>query len=141
MTAKPPVSQGDDRRAIYEQDMESVRYRHAAKWSRFQTVSAIDGAALYVSFKGGLTGAESVLTMVLATLLLGLIFVLVNVDERTISAYGKRVREFETAANAPAVSVVFRPVSRFKPSYLLIYGILAFNVAVIARLAFWPAGL
>jgi hypothetical protein len=139
--AKPPTSQGDDRRAIYEQDMESVRYRHGAKWGRFQTASAIEGAALYVSFKGGLTRTESVLTMVLATLLLAIIFGLVISDERTISAYGKRVREFENSASAAHVSGTFRPLSRFKASYLLIYGILAFNVAVIARLAFWPTGL
>lgn len=79
--------------------------------------------------------------MILATLLLAIIFALVNSDEKTISAYGKRVREFENSAGAPAVAGTFRPLSGFKASYILIYGILAFNVAVIVRLAFWPAGL
>lgn len=136
-----PAQQTDDRRAIYEQDMETIRYRHAAKWSRFKTVSAIEGAALYVSFRGGLTVTESVLVMVLATLLLTVVFLLVNVDDRMMGAYGARVQEFEAAADAPFSVPSLGLVGWINPTVALTLGILAFNVAVIVRLVFWPLGL
>jgi len=131
----------EDRRTIYEQDMESVRYRHAAKWSRFQTVSAIEGAALYVSFRGGLSGTESVLIMVLGTLLLALIAALIITDDRCMAAYCDRVREFETLAGVSSLSGVYHPVSWINPTHTLIAGTLVFNAAVTVRLAFWPVGL
>jgi hypothetical protein len=135
------ASRAEDRRAIYQQDMESVRYRHGAKWSRFQTVSALEGAALYVSFRGGMSRTESVLLMVLVTLLLAVVVALVVTDERSMSAYCKRVREFEDATGASPLNGIYYPVVWFNPTYTLIAAVLVFNAAVIVRLAFWPSGL
>ncbi|MFL6846662.1 MAG: hypothetical protein ACJ8ER_17485 [Allosphingosinicella sp.] len=138
--AGPPVSQGDDRRAIYEQDMESVRHREAAKWSKFQTVSAIEGAALYVCFEGGLNATESILLMVAASLLIVLAFWLVLIDEKVRMASLKRAVDFEKSAGTPYPEKAFY-VLPVQPSHLVMPGVLAFNVAIVARLAFWPSGL
>lgn len=94
-----------------------------------------------MSFKAGLSRTESVLTIVLATLLLAVIFGLVVSDDRAMSAYGKRIAAFENSTGAPPPTGAWRRVSPVKPTHLLIFGVLAFNIAVIARLAFWPAGL
>jgi hypothetical protein len=134
-------AQDDNRRAIYEQDMESIRYRHAAKWSRFQTVSAIEGAALYASFRGGLTTTESVLVMALATLLLTVVFLFVSMDDRMMLAYHERVHEFELSANKPLSGPSFGLFYRINPTRILTLGILAFNAAAIVRLVYWPVGL
>ncbi|MEA3011888.1 MAG: hypothetical protein QOD42_433 [Sphingomonadales bacterium] len=131
----------DDRRAIYEQDTASVRYRDGQKWSRFQTASVIEGAALYVSFGAGLSRIEGVLIMLLGSALLALVFTLVAMDDRVMAPYLARIREFETAAGVPYQRGNFRPLFGVRTSRLAMGAILIFNAAVVARLVLWPAGL
>lgn len=127
-------AQGEDRRTIYEQDMQSVRYHDAAKWNRFQTVSVIEGAALYASFGSELSWVLRMCALILATGLIAMVFVIAIVDDRITASYLDRVREFEHAAGAPYRTGKTRPFLRLRMSRVLMTAILVFNAAALVWL-------
>lgn len=131
---KPLVQQDDDRRVIYEQDMQSVRHHDSAKWSRFQTVSVIEGGALYAAFGEGLTPDGRILLFFAATMLIALVFVLAVIDDRITASYLARVREFEQAAGAPYPQGNTRPLFRWRMSRVVMATLLMFNVVILGAL-------
>ena len=135
----PPVS--DELRIIYEQDGEFVRHHDGVKWSRFQLVSVIEGAALYASFQAsGLSRLETVALMAAATVVIGFIFVLAIVDSRATGSHLKRMRAYEKANGVEYNRPNLRPLFGFRTTRVAMSTILLFNLLVMARLATWTGG-
>ena len=134
----PPPS--DEVRIVYEQDSEFVRHHDGIKWSRFQLVAVIEGAALYASFQArGLTRSESVALMAAATVVIGFIFVLAIVDSRATGSHLARMRAYEKANGVEFSRPNLRPLFGFRTTRVAMITIMLFNLLVMARLAFWVA--
>ena len=135
----PPAN--DELRIIYEQDGEFVRHHDGVKWSRFQLVSVIEGAALYASFQAsGLSRLETVALMAAATVVIGFIFVLAIVDSRATGSHLKRMRAYEKANGVEYSRPNLRPLFGFRTTRVAMSTILLFNVLVMIRLATWSGG-
>lgn len=135
----PPSS--EEVRIIYEQDAEFVRHHDGIKWSRFQLVSVIEGAALYASFQAkGLTRFEGVALMAAATTIIGFIFVLAIVDSRATGSHLKRMRRYEKENGVSYDRPNLRPIFGFRTTRVAMSTILLFNLLVMARLAGWAGG-
>lgn len=134
--APHPQLAAEARKAIYEQDGHFLRYRDGLKWSRFQTVSAIEGAGLYGAFQmSTLSTLEHLGVMIVATLLIFLIFVLVFVDEKDVASHLERVKNFEIDAGYPYPPTKRRPLLGVKTTRYVMGVLLLFNLFVIGRLA------
>jgi hypothetical protein len=80
---------------VYQQDCENVRYQDALRWSRFQTVAAIEGGALYAVLGADL-GRPLTLWILLASLLLiVLLAMLAKKDQNDMRAHIDRLRRLE----------------------------------------------
>ena len=135
----PPVN--DEHRIIYEQDGEFVRHHDGVKWSRFQLVSVIEGAALYASFQAsGLSRLETVVLMGAATVVIGFIFVLAIVDSRATGSHLKRMRAYEKANGVEYRRPNLRPLFGFRTTRVAMSTIMIFNLLVMIRLAGWAGG-
>ena len=131
----------EELRTIYEQDGEFVRHHDGVKWSRFQLVSVIEGAALYASFQAsGLSRLETVALMAAATTVIGFIFVLAIVDSRATGSHLSRMRAYEKANGVSYVRPNLRPLLGFRTTRVAMSTILLFNLLVIIRLAWWGGG-
>lgn len=138
MPAKPAPPVSEELRIIYEQDGEFVRHHDGIKWSRFQLVSVIEGAALYAGFQAsGLSRFETVLLMAAATTIIGFIFVLAIVDSRATGSHLKRMRAYEKAYGVEYSRPNLRPLFGFRTTRVAMSTILLFNLLVMARLALW----
>jgi hypothetical protein len=132
----------EELRTIYEQDGEFVRHHDGIKWSRFQLVAVIEGAALYSSFQmQGLSVAERVTLMAAATVIIGFIFVLAVVDSRATGSHLRRMRDYESAHGVAYRRPNLRPLFGFRTTRVAMLTILAFNMVVMMRLARWPEAL
>lgn len=132
-------SAAEELRTIYEQDGEFVRHHDGVKWSRFQLVAVIEGAALYSSFQmQGLSVAERVTLMAAATVIIGFIFVLAVVDSRATGSHLRRMRDYETSHGVAYRRPNLRPLFGFRTTRVAMLTILAFNLVVMMRLARWP---
>ncbi len=140
---RPPESPvNEERRTIYEQDGEFVRHHDGVKWSRFQLVSVIEGAALYASFQAiGLSRAETVVLMAAATVVIGFIFVLAIVDSRATGSHLKRMRAYEKANGIEYKRPNLRPLFGFRTTRVAMSTIMLFNVLVMIRLAWWTGSV
>lgn len=135
----PPVN--EEHRIIYEQDGEFVRHHRGVKWSRFQLVSVIEGAALYTSFQAsGLSRLETVALMAAATAVIGFIFVLAIVDSRAIVSHFSRMRVYEKQNGVPYNRPNLRPLFGFRTTRVAMSTIVLFNLLVMIRLAGWAGG-
>ena len=138
-TPAPPVN--EEHRIIYEQDGAFVRHHDGVKWSRFQLVSVIEGAALYASFQAnGLSRLETVALMAAATTVIGFIFVLAIVDSRATGSHLKRMRAYEKANGVAYSRPNLRPLFGFRTTRVAMSTIVLFNLLVMARLAGWAGG-
>jgi MFS-type transporter involved in bile tolerance (Atg22 family) len=50
--------QPEDRREVYKQDWDNVRYQDNLRWSRFKTIAAIEGAYLFAVYGTSLTDVK-----------------------------------------------------------------------------------
>ena len=140
---RPPESPvNEERRTIYEQDGEFVRHHDGVKWSRFQLVSVIEGAALYASFQAiGLSRPETVALMAAATTVIGFIFVLAIVDSRATGSHIERMRAYEKANGIEYKRPNLRPLFGFRTTRVAMSTIMLFNVLVMIRLAWWTVSI
>ncbi|MDB5583357.1 MAG: hypothetical protein JWR80_8533 [Bradyrhizobium sp.] len=132
----------EDRRAVYQQDCDFMRYRDGRKWSRFQTISAIEGAALYAAFQVhglGLGGAS--LILIVATTFIVLLCLQAITDDRALAAHLRRVREFEHRIGARFDLPNLRPFLGIKTSRVVMAVTLMFNLGVLVfRFRYWVGG-
>jgi|GEM_PF-2345488 len=144
-TPKPARSaaapNNEELRTIYEQDGEFVRHHDGVKWSRFQLVSVIEGAALYASFQAsGLNRLETVALMAAATTVIGFIFVLAIVDSRATGSHLVRMRAYEKENGVSYNRPNLRPLFGFRTTRVAMSTIVLFNLLVMIRLAGWAGG-
>ena len=78
-------------KTIYEQDSESFRYQDKLYWSRFQTSSVVEGAALWALLFGNITSFYMRLFIAIGNLILiGLIYIVALKDYNDASNYLKK---------------------------------------------------
>ena len=132
MPDAPSQSSQQARQAIYDQDCHFARYQDGLKWSRFQTASAIEAGCLYAAFQAGLESPESIVIMLLGTILILLLWALVIIDENKYFAHLRRAENFEASTGAP---LAFWKISKILlPSRYAMAAIIVFNLAAIGKL-------
>jgi hypothetical protein len=133
-----PAPDNEDLRVVYEQDGEFVRHHRGVKWSRFQLMSVIEGAALYTSFQAnGLSRLETVVLMAAATTVIGFIFVLAIVDSSAIGSHVSRMRVYEKQNGISYSNPNRRPLFGFRTTRVAMSTIVLFNLLVMIRLGGW----
>lgn len=120
----------DARQAIYEQDCAFMRHHDGNKWSRFQTVAAIEGASLYGAFEvDNLEKYARMGLVLLATLLVLHVFLLFLRDEKSITAHRTRIRDYESETPFDRSGTEGRKITRY-----VFATIFVFNVVAMAHL-------
>ncbi len=89
----------DDRKSVYEQDCEFYRYQDRIKWSRFQTVAAIEGVILYIIYNVIYIWYKVTFEIFIFFIFAGLLVFIVNLlavkDENDANSHLKRIKDFE----------------------------------------------
>jgi len=85
-----------NREAVYEMDGEFCRYQDHLRWSRFQTAAAIEAGLVYAVWGGIEIGKGPMLVALsFGTVLIALICVLAQIDERHYRRHMDRIEEYE----------------------------------------------
>ncbi len=90
----------EKRMAIYEQDCEFYRHHDDLKWSRFQTITLLEGAVLLALYQLQLQLLERRIWMVFGFILVGILCLLALKDENDENGHENRMKEYE-ADTAP----------------------------------------
>lgn len=84
-----------DRRAIYQQDCESFRYQDKLFWSRFQTLSVLEGAAIWAVFFSNLVGCPIRILAIAAVLVVSLVCMIALKDYDAAENFLVRMDKYE----------------------------------------------
>jgi len=127
-------------RTIYEQDCESLRYHDGVKWSRFQTVTLIEGGALVAAFGDvfNFSPLGRLCLVFAASVLIALIYLLLYVDDNNAGGHLSRIRRFENSVDRPYPKGNTRPLANIRTSRHIMAVVLVCNASVIGLLA-WRA--
>lgn len=85
----------EDRRAAHRQDWENVRYQDGLRWSRFQTVSAIEAAYLAAVYAGPLGPIRSLILTIFASALVLVICLIAVKDNRDARVHLNRAEKLQ----------------------------------------------
>ena len=80
---------------VYKQAHECYQYQDQLKWSRFKTLSVVEGALLVAVGKGEFDQAELRTFMVFASLLVLILCILSARDRVDARVYLSRIKEYE----------------------------------------------
>jgi hypothetical protein len=83
-------------RTVYQQDWENVRYQDNLRWSRFQTISVIEGAFLYAAYNGNLNHFEALIIVSLGSILVLIVSLLAIKDGYDAESHLERMLALET---------------------------------------------
>ncbi len=120
----------EDRRIIYQQDCESLRYQDKLFWSRFQTLVAIEGAALGVILTKTIEGHPAII-LAFGNLLLVVLISLLALKDRTHSKdFLARMRKYEENKVDEIKSKVL-PINGFIFTVIVSVLLLALNIYLI----------
>lgn len=134
-----PLSESD----LYQHDSEFCRYQDNLRWSRFQTAAIIEGAVFYAIWGTQLGCLTKTILAIGGLILIVVISIISQFDERDYASHSKRIQELEKSSNYIFQQQKVRGVpmwfqKRIKGSNLmmLVWGILyLFNVfAVISAI-------
>ncbi len=89
-----------DERVIYEQDCETFRYQDKLFWSRFQTLSVLEGAAIWVVFFSNLAGCPLLILALAAFMVVTLICIIALKDHNDASNFLIRMEKYEQKMKA-----------------------------------------
>ena len=101
MVAQELKGKNAPKQKIYEEDCEFYRYQDRLKWSRFQTVSLIEGAVLFAILKIKLNPFVEILIMVCGFLIVLLGCILSWIDQYDANNHLKRIKKFEEESKVP----------------------------------------
>lgn len=82
-------------KAVYDQDWNNCRYQDQLRWSRFKTISLIEGAFLYGSRTTNLESKEILYVLILGTILVFIVSALAIKDESDARSHIERTKRFE----------------------------------------------
>lgn len=117
----------EDKQVIYKQDCESFRYEDRLYWSRFQTLTVIEGAAIGVIFTNYIKGGAAIAIAFGTFFLVALIMLLALKGRGDSKNFLKRMDEYEAANGVSSI----RPSDRIKLLNLSIpFDSLIFTVSV-----------
>ncbi len=85
----------DVRIAMIQQDWETFRYQDKLRWSRFQTISAIEVAYLAAVYKGDIGAPQQILLTLMAIVLVIVISCLAVKDGMDAMAHIERAEELQ----------------------------------------------
>src|SRR5216110_1243338 len=96
----------EDRRKAYDQECQSMRYQDGLRWSRFQTVTVIEGAYLAAIYTAdfGSEHFRSLALALFASLVIFFICLLAIKDGNDAEMHLDRVRKLEEDMKVPPVS-------------------------------------
>ncbi|OGO01702.1 MAG: hypothetical protein A2Y90_02450 [Chloroflexi bacterium RBG_13_52_12] len=80
---------------IYEQDCEGFRYQDKLFWSRFQTLSVIEGALIWVTFWGELVDPIQHAISIGASLIILIVCLAALKDQQDAKIFLDRMDEYE----------------------------------------------
>jgi len=103
------MADSEERLAIYNQDGEFYRHHDNLKWSRFQTITALEGAVLLAIYQLTLGAWEQRMWMIFGFLLVAILCLLALKDENDENGHENRIKEFEQSI-APFKRVIFPPI-------------------------------
>jgi len=115
-----------EKATIYAQDCEFYRHNDKLKWSRFQTLAAIEGAVLLALHQGTLASQEKRAFLVFGFLLVLIVCLLALKDENDENGHERRLKKFEQECEVPFERVTFPPIP--SGSVLMWIGIVVINV-------------
>lgn len=109
-----PAQQEENDRAIYVQDCESFQYQDKLFWSRFQTLSVIEGASIGVIFTNTIKGFPSIIMAFGTMFIVGLISMVAFKDRRDSKNFIRRMYDYEHKNDAMEIN----PDRYFKVGFL-----------------------
>jgi len=122
-------------RIVYQQDCECMRYQGDLRWSRFKTISIIEGAFLLALYQFELKLIESFVIAVFGSVLVLIVSLLEVKDGYDVMAYYRRSVELEKAMGISPLS--FNGLWRKLRGEHLVIAALAlinlFNVLVLVK--------
>jgi len=122
----------EDRRAVYQQDCESFRYQDKLLWSRFQTLSVIEGAVAGTVLLSGIKGIPAIIIAFVGLIVVFLICVLAYKDHGDSKLFTTRLSKFERDSGADPIEPKRVLGMNAKTAIRVIFGILlVFNVYLI----------
>ena len=92
-----------DERVIYEQDCESFRYQDKLFWSRFQTLSVLEGAAIWAVFFSNLSGCPLPVLAIAAFAVVTLICIIALKDYNDAGNFLARMDKYEQKMKADPI--------------------------------------
>lgn len=80
----------------HQQAWENCRFQDNLRWSRFQTVSVIEGAFLYAAYNGSLGSLKSLIIAFVGFFLVLIVSILAIIDGRDAFYYFEYAKKLET---------------------------------------------
>ena len=123
----------EDRRKAYDQECQNMRYQDGLRWSRFQTVTVIEGAYLAVIYTTnfGSQHSRSLALALFASLVIFFICLLAIKDGNDAEMHLDRVRKLEKDMEVPAVTSRYVLGMRGKTMMVVVIVLLnIFNIVV-----------
>lgn len=120
-------------RIVYQQACENMRYQDDLRWSRFKTISIIEGAFLLALYQFNLRPIESLVIAVFGSLLVLIVSLLEIKDGYDAKHYHTRSVELEKVMGISALSFTW-PLGELRGKHLVIGALVLinlFNVLII----------
>lgn len=122
----------EDQRVIYQQDCESFRYQDKLLWSRFQTLSVVEGAVASALFIAKIEHIAGILTAFVGLLVVFLFCVIAYKDHKDSKLFINRIMNFEQSPKASRIDPKRVLGMNAGIAILVIFAILlAFNIYLI----------
>lgn len=80
---------------IYQQNCEFYRYQDKLKWSRFQTVIAVEGGMIFAIYRFSLSHCDKMLIMVGGSVIVLLVCILSIIDRIDARSFLRKILEYE----------------------------------------------
>ena len=122
-------------RRVYEQDCENARYQDNLRWSRFKTISLIEGFFLVAAYQGDLRPFDVLIVVCFGCSLVLIVSLLAIKDGFDVDSYFDRINEVEAMMAVRPIKFK-RLFNRVRGKHLHIIAVVIvnlFNLIVIAK--------
>ncbi|MGH7492146.1 MAG: hypothetical protein ACREOO_07105 [bacterium] len=131
------TSEVENTRIVYQQACENMRYQDDLRWSRFKTISIIEGAFLLALYQFQLKPIESLVIAVFGSVLVLIVSLMTLKDTNDSFVYYLYANELQKMMGIQTLS--FKPVlGKVRGKHLMIFALAVinlFNILVLTK--FW----
>ncbi len=122
-------------RTVYQQDYENIRYQDDLRWSRFKTISVIEGAFLYAAYSDKLGPVEALFIIIFGSILVSIVSLLAVKDGRDAESHIERVKILEATMTIRPITTrpLFGKVRGAHLTKIALLIINVFNILVITE--------